>query len=75
MIYTSGIIVENILRPGLGGNLSLTLIPDFGIVNINTQSLCTIIVVYYYELRFISHLPQRCHTVPNFVPVILCNYR
>ena len=30
MIYTSGIIVENFLRPGIGGNLSLTLIPDFG---------------------------------------------
>ena len=74
--YTWGIIIGNYLRLGRHGrNLSLTLIHDFGIMNINTQSLCTIIVVYYYELRFISHLPQRCHIVPNFVPVILCNYR
>ena len=62
---------RNILRPApRGRNLSLTLMPDFGIMNINTLSLFTIIVVYYHELRFISHLPQRCHIVPNFVPVI-----
>ena len=69
--YTCDIVIGNYLRLGRHGrNLSLTLMHDFGIMNINTLLLCTIIEVYYYELRFISHPPQRCHIVPNFVPVI-----
>ena len=48
----------NYLRLGRHGrNLSLNLIHDFGIMNINTLLLCTIIAVYYYELRFISPPP------------------
>ena len=60
--YTCDIVIGNYLRLGRHGRI--------GIMNVNTLLLCTIIAVYYYELRFVSHPPQRCHIVTNFVPVI-----